>query len=490
LSSNITKSLSEILKNGYQINPSAFDLLKNLDNKTNILDLTIKVIYSKKENNKIKDDMITKEDFENILPLELKKTEVLQSSIYKTPTESKFVIIKDPTNMINPIEGLEGFKGLFNSRFNKLLKIAFQRPDSYKIKRISSVKKETKGIHKIVGLVLDKKIKKNSIELIIDDETDKINIHVLEHKAKINALEISKDQLILLDINISKKGLFIANNIYSPDIPEHKPNYSKEVVYAAFTSDFHVGSKKFHFQAVNDFILWLNGKKGDDDIIKNLKYLVICGDIIDGIGIYPDQDKDLEKITISDQIETIAQLLEQIPKYIKIFIIPGNHDPVRQALPQPSINNKYAKKLYDIKNVIMLGNPAFLNLNGIKVLTYHGRSLDDVVATTPGLSYSKPTDAMKILLKTRHLAPLYGARTSISPEQEDHLVIDEIPDIFHCGHVHKIDINNYRNILMINSGTWQEQTEFQEKMGILPSPGLIPIVNLSTLDVIIKNFAS
>jgi DNA polymerase II small subunit len=490
LSSNINKSLSEVLKNGYQINPLAFDLLRILENKINILDLIIKVIYYKKESNKIKNNMITKEDLENVLPIDLKEVEVLHSSIHEIPIESKFVVIKDPTNMIYPIEGLEGFKDLFNSRFNKLLKIALQRPDSYKIKKIDYVKKESKGTHKIVGLVLDKKIKKNSIELIIDDETGKINIIILDHKAKINTLEISKDQLVLLDVNISKRGVFIANNVYSPDIPEHRPNYSKEVVYAAFTSDFHVGSKKFHFKAVNEFILWLNGKKGDDYIIKNLKYLVISGDIIDGIGIYPDQDKDLEKITISDQIEIMVQLLEQIPKYIKIFIIPGNHDPVRQAIPQPSINRKHAQKLYDIKNVIMLGNPAFLDLNGIKVLTYHGRSLDDVVATTPGLSYSKPTEAMKILLKARHLAPLYGARTLISPEPEDHLVIDVIPDIFHCGHVHKLDINNYRNILMINSGTWQEQTDFQEKMGILPSPGLIPIVNLSTLDVMIKNFAS
>ena len=121
-----------------EINPLAFDLLKNLDNKINILDLTIKVIYFKKENKTIKSNIITKEDFETILPIDLKETKILQSSIYKTPTESKFIILKDPTNMINPIEGLEGFKDLFNSRFNKLLKIALQRPDSYKIKKINS----------------------------------------------------------------------------------------------------------------------------------------------------------------------------------------------------------------------------------------------------------------------------------------------------------------------------------------------------------------
>ena len=42
---------------------------------------------------------------------------------------------------------------------------------------------------------------------------------------------------------------------------------------------------------------------------------------------------------------------------------------------------------------------------------------------------------MKILLKSRHLSPIYGNRTPIAPESEDMMVIDDVPDIFHAGHV-------------------------------------------------------
>ena len=63
------------------------------------------------------------------------------------------------------------------------------------------------------------------------------------------------------------------------------------------------------------------------------------------------------------------------------------------------------------------------------------------------------------------------------------LVIDPVPDVFHSGHVHTIDMLDYRGTLIVNSGTWQSQTHFQANMGLDPTPSIFPIVDLSTLDV-------
>ena len=43
-----------------------------------------------------------------------------------------------------------------------------------------------------------------------------------------------------------------------------------------------------------------------------------------------------------------------------------------------------------------------------------GKALDDIIASTPGLTYSKPAEAMKVLLKARHLSPTYGELYSYS----------------------------------------------------------------------------
>jgi DNA polymerase II small subunit len=187
-------------------------------------------------------------------------------------------------------------------------------------------------------------------------------------------------------------------------------------------------------------------------------------------------------------MKTAAEVLSMVPKHIKMLVIPGNHDPGRRALPQPSIPAILSEGLSKLENCIMLGNPALVDLNGVKVLMYHGQSLDDVIATTPGMSYSKPAQAMKVLLKARHLAPTYGGRTPIAPEVEDMMVMSEIPDVLHSGHVHVTYIDRYRGTLVVNSGAWQSQTKFQQTMGIMPSPGFAILVNLSTLQPTVLDF--
>ena len=122
--------------------------------------------------------------------------------------------------------------------------------------------------------------------------------------------------------------------------------------------------------------------------------------MIDGIGIFPNQDKELLEKDSFSQMDHAINILSQIPKHMKVFLIPGNHDLGRRALPQPAIPKKYAEKLYSLDNVTMLGNPCMINMEGIKILMFHGQSLDDIIASIPGLSYSKPAEAMKILLKS------------------------------------------------------------------------------------------
>ena len=92
------------------------------------------------------------------------------------------------------------------------------------------------------------------------------------------------------------------------------------------------------------------------------------------------------------------------------------------------------------------------------------------------------------LLKKRHVAPQFGGKTRLAPEEEDHLVIEEVPDVFHAGHVHKLGWGKYHNVLTINSGCWQEQTAFQASVNIDPDYGYAPVVSLDTLDLTVRDF--
>jgi len=160
---------------------------------------------------------------------------------------------------------------------------------------------------------------------------------------------------------------------------------------------------------------------------------------------------------------------------------------VRPSEPQPAIHRDIAGGLHDL-NSVMVGNPSRLALDDVEFLVYHGRSFDDIISSIPGLNREKATPPMVKLLKKRHLAPIYGGRTAISPEKKDYLVIEDIPDVFHCGHLHTWGYERYRDVSVINSGTFQGMTNFMRQLGVRPTPGIVPILNLQTHDMAVKNF--
>jgi DNA polymerase II small subunit len=507
------------------MHPDAFAMLKGLDNDVvKIVQDIIKMKIKQNENSLIKvddirnhinpeEDKVDVINFEDISKIDDTKINRLSTTTaavieYSSSFEqNSHKIILDPTPNINTGEGVEGYAALFRSRFEKSHRILALRPESKRIIQIASRSEEHTSEHNtnnakaaksyssrtegnfvrnpssvVAGLLMSKRSKKNGIELVIDDYSGTLSALAVTEELKKLAMTLTLDQMVMLEIdnnnNKSTQG-FTIKNLASPDIPDHLPNRSKAEYYAVLISDLHVGSKYFMETEFMRFLTWLSSS--EDELVRKIRFLCIGGDLIDGIGIFPNQDKELLELNINKQMTHVIDLLAKIPKHIKVFIIPGNHDPGRRSLPQPSLPRKDADKLYSFENFTMLGNPAFLELNGVKVLMYHGQSLDDIIATTPGLSYSKPAEAMKVLLKARHLSPIYGQRTPIAPEQEDMMVISEVPDVFHSGHVHVIDVKNYRGTLIVNSGTWQAQTKFQQTMGIVPTPGFAILINLATL---------
>ena len=468
----ISSAVSYALNKGFQIHPDALEILHKIDVRE--LGQIIKDVV--KEKTKQKQFLINEEDFE--IYLGIKDDEEHQV---------EFEILSDPTEKITSAEGVEGYGALFASRFNKLRQIMSDRPESKKVKDIESVKSITKNDDELYvwGLVTDRKSDRNITKITVEDSTSSMEIVVFEGDLKDAADTLLMDQFAMFKIVPAKNGGFFAKDIILPDIPEHTTNRSKTETYAVFLSDLHVGSKFFMEEELSEFIKWISSA---DPIARKIRFVVIGGDLIDGVGVFPGQDKVLDQLTTEDQLQKTFEVLDKIPKHIKVFLISGNHDAGRKALPQPAIPKMYNSELWDRENFFMLGNPSMVSLNGVKVLMYHGQSIDDVVRTTPGVSYDKPAAVMRHFLRARHMSPIYGSRTPIAPETEDMMVIDDVPDIFHSGHVHFVGLDMYKGVLIVNSGAWQRQTDFQESVGITPTPGMAIIVNLQTMKVYQKDF--
>jgi len=469
----LTIALNYALNKGFQIHPDAFKFLENIDVKK--LEKIIKEIVREKTKQKL--FQINQDDLE--VYLGIKEDQTLQND---------HKIIFDPTLKITTGEGVKGYNALFSSRFNKLKRIISDRPESRMLKSIASVKtrKSDDDLY-ICGLVTTRNTERNITKLVLEDPSGSFEGIVFDAELQKIAGSLLNDQFIMARISFGKNAGFIIKDLISPDISDQASNRSETETYASFLSDLHIGSKYFMEEEFTEFVSWLSSP---DPIARKIRFVLICGDLVDGVGIYPNQDKELVCQTIEEQLKKAEDLLSRIPNYIKIFIIPGNHDPGRRALPQPAIPKKYNSRLWEKENVFMVGNPAVISLNGVKVMMFHGQSIDDIVKTTPGLSYDKPTNVMKHLLRARHLSPIYGSQTPIAPEIEDLMVIDEIPDIFHVGHVHRAELDMYKGILLLNSGSWQKQTPFQASVGMTPNPGISLMVNLKTFKVYHENYNS
>ncbi|WP_456373397.1 DNA-directed DNA polymerase II small subunit [Methanocaldococcus sp.] len=383
---------------------------------------------------------------------------------------------------------IDDFVKYFRDRY-KRLKVFIERKaqrKGYPLKDIAKMKGE-KNVF-VVGIVSDVDTSKNGDLIVrIEDIEDELTLILSKEKIENEKLpdDILLDEVIGAIGVVSRTGrVMYVDEIIRPAItPRPKPKRIDEEIYMAFLSDIHVGSKEFLHKEFEKFIRFLNGdvdNELEERVVSRLKYICIAGDLVDGVGVYPGQEEDLYEVDIINQYEEIAMYLEQIPEHITLIISPGNHDAVRPAEPQPRLPDKITK-LFNRDNIYFVGNPCTLNIHGFDTLLYHGRSFDDLVGQIRTATYENPITIMKELINRRLLCPTYGGRCPIAPEHKDYLVIDRDIDIFHTGHIHINGYDIYKGIVMVNSGTFQEQTDFQKRMGISPTPAIVPIVNLSKI---------
>ncbi|MBI3033973.1 DNA-directed DNA polymerase II small subunit [Candidatus Woesearchaeota archaeon] len=395
------------------------------------------------------------------------------------------------------------FVAYFNSRFRQLERILAGRPELKNITTISRLKSSKTSMNaSIIGMVYDKQVtKNNNLMLTIEDQTGSIRVLISQGKSSI--YELAKECVLdeVIAVTGSSKGEFIfANNILLPEVPSQELKKSPEEGYAIFLSDIHVGSKKFLAGDFEKFLKWINGESGNDEqreMAKKVKYIFIIGDVVDGIGIYPNQEDELEITDISEQYRQCAALIKRIPSDKKIIISPGNHDSMRISEPQPPFVGTIFEPLTKLPNVYPVSNPAVVTIDkfegfrGIDVLLYHGYSFDHYVANVESIrtrgGYDRADLIMKFLLQRRHLSPSHSS-TLYLPIPIDNLVISRVPDIFATGHIHRAYASHYKHVTLISSSCWQDKNAFQEKMGHVPQPARVPVVNLKTREIKILKF--
>jgi len=400
------------------------------------------------------------------------------------------VEVRSPTYEDSWIEGTaEEFIHYFMHRYMRLRAMLEER--GFLFSPLSELGRAGGGEVYVSGIVFEVKRMGEWFRVVIEDPEGRAALRIPAS----DRLLAEKAELLLPDMiagfRVTKRGgAQFVRDIILPDIPSKGPTRpSGPDVNICIISDLHVGSQKFSRELFMSFLEWL---ASDEEDAAKTRFLIINGDLVDGVYVYPGQERELAQPSLAAQLREAAELLSMIPPRIEVFYLPGNHEPVRKALPQPPLQPRHREILDAARPITYLGNPALLEIGGSIILAFHGQSFDDIIQAGTRFSYSSlERDAaamMEFVLRCRHLAPTYGQATPILPLREDYLVISVPPSLFATGHLHVAAQGRYKGVALVNTGTWQEQTLYQEGIGIEPTLGVAALYNLRDGSLRIKRF--
>ncbi len=401
-------------------------------------------------------------------------------------TEQREIKIEsDISGHSNSSGDIEDFAAYFRSRYEKLAGILRDRVTPRAIDTLGE-KSHHRGEDttlEVIGMVNEKYTSQSDNPIIVLEDTTGETIRVVfsDEEDKEVCAQVVPDEVIAVEGQLSDDGSIIfGDRLHFPEIPPRRSKRTADrPVKAALVSDIHFGAREFAVDKWNQFVEWIGNQP-------DIEYLLVAGDIIEGVGIYAGQQEELAVPNLERQYELCALAFDQLPDDLDIIVIPGNHDGIRLAEPQPTFPEEVRELFGD--NVHWGGNPSTITLESVKFLLYHGVSLNSIIDNLPQGDIQHPLTAMKPLLKKRHVAPLYGEGVRIAPEHEDRLVMETIPDVFHTGHVHTFDIGSYRNVTAVNSGTWQHQTKYQIDLDVDPDVGYCTVVDLFDLSTDVYSF--
>tara|TARA_R110000851_G_scaffold126496_3_gene258008 strand:+ start:2110 stop:3420 length:1311 start_codon:yes stop_codon:yes gene_type:complete len=341
--------------------------------------------------------------------------------------------------------------------------------------------------YRTVGIVESSRRTKSGGKMVtLEDNSGVMDVFIRKEDPSVDSL--MNDDVIGITGRFDKTNskMFWVDEVQYVDVllnHQNKGGKDFDPISIAFISDVHMGSKYFLEETWDKMMHWLN----TNELAKNIKYLVLSGDTVDGAGVYPGQDKNLSITNVYEQYQFCATKLDELPDHITPIILPGNHDAVRPAEPQPVLEHSIQKKF---NSAIHVGNPCRLNLNGIDMLSYHGKGMDDIIPRIEEVTYEDSVVGMKHMLKKRHLAPIWGERNALSPEEHDQMVIRTPPDIFVTGHTHSHATEWYNGVPLVVSSTMQGQTDFMQMLGYSSMKGFLTLYNIQSREFKVISFHS
>ncbi|MEM4591589.1 MAG: hypothetical protein QW555_07155, partial [Nitrososphaerota archaeon] len=278
---------SRAIERGYQLTAETLNRLIKVENPQTLLDEFLAWLDEKRINQVIID--------ESLLGLFLSsRVKEAEKSVGESIPE---VVVESPTYEDLMIEGVAEEQRLYLlSRFQSIRRVFEGRGLSFR--PVRELMKEG-GEGYVVGMVLSIRRRDTHFLIEMEDPVDVWNIFVpTRDRALAEKTEYLLQDMVVVFRARARKGLLIASDVYLPDIPSRRQTWRGPDVNVCIISDIHVGSRRHAAEKFRELIDWLRGSENEAE---KTVLMIINGDLVDGVYVYPGQESELSLMSYADQ---------------------------------------------------------------------------------------------------------------------------------------------------------------------------------------------
>ena len=194
-----------------------------------------------------------------------------------------------------------------------------------------------------------------------------------------------------------------------------------------FTGDWHIGSSSFYERGIDDMLEAIDAYK--------IKTVLHLGDLLQGLGVYKKELKDLVIHDIDGQIEKASEILNRFSRRVSIHLVMGGHEEVLKGRHEVGL---------DALSVLA---------RMVRNLNYYGD---------------------RMLLQFNKKYTIYGIHSSGSSTLASSYRVERIfrelvekPTILAIGHTHKLySISKPPHHLLLEVGTLQRESSYIINKGL------------------------
>ena len=261
----------------------------------------------------------------SLLPKEVQLQIPGMKDIRIYPGSNPVTVISDISGHSTCIGEYMQFVQYFRDRYSRLSEIirgrVNARPmESLKRRNFRHGRDRSPEEISLIGMVSDTSSTTNGHRILsLEDPTGSFSVLIRNTDKELFELasKILLDEVIGVTGSITNDGnLMIASKIVQPDVPNNVQRRTGSHGKVVLISDVHVGSSQFLEDAWLDFLDFLKGKSESEvmrELAASIRYLIVAGDLVDGIGIYPDQEKELDILDVYEQYRRLQSTSEKSP---------------------------------------------------------------------------------------------------------------------------------------------------------------------------------